>query len=408
MNPVGRVRRSLATLASQGRGPLIASVALGWLVTLGMRFVVPALLPNIKAAFAVDNATAGLAVTLIWVTYGLMQFPAGALVDRVGERLLLTASLVAAAAGVVAFSLTPVFALFLLACAVFGLGTGLFGPPRATVLTRTYPENDGAAFGLVLAAGSVGAAALPVAASLLVDSIGWRGTLGLAGPAFLALAAATWWAVPERDRAADAPNRSAGETARAVYEAVSRRSVVVAIAAISLALFAFQGLTAFYVTYLVDDKGLSQPMAASLFALLFLAGAGFQSAAGGAADRFGYDRVLVALAAGSVLPLVALPLVDGVLPLAAVTVGIALRMAIGPVSNAYVVRILHDDVQGVAWGLLRTVFFLIGSSGSWVIGVLADRGLFDVAFWLLAALTAVTAGLYLLLPSRAAASGSAD
>ena len=40
-------------------------------------------------------------------------------------------------------------------------------------------------------------------------------------------------------------------------------------------LFTYQALTAFLPTYLIQTKGLSQGTAAGLFALLFVAGAGF-------------------------------------------------------------------------------------------------------------------------------------
>jgi sugar phosphate permease len=62
-------------------------------------------------------------------------------------------------------------------------------------------------------------------------------------------------------------------------------------------------------------------------------------------------------------------------------------------------------VQGSAWGLVRTVFFLVGATGSMFVGALADRGLFDESFYALAALTGVAALLFLRLPqSRSAGS----
>src|SRR6056297_4051038 len=85
-----------APLRGDGRGWVLVTVAGGWFFTLGLRFVIPALLPRIKDTFGVGNAAAGLAVTVVWLTYAGMQLPAGAMVDRVGERKLLTASLLVA------------------------------------------------------------------------------------------------------------------------------------------------------------------------------------------------------------------------------------------------------------------------------------------------------------------------
>jgi len=410
---------------------VLVTVAGGWFFTLGLRFVIPALLPRIKDTFGVGNAAAGLAVTVVWLTYAGMQLPAGAMVDRVGERKLLTASLLVAGGSLVAFGFVPTFAAFLLAASLFGLGTGLFGPPRGTVLSNTFRANDGAAFGLTLAAGSVGAAALPFVATqlsgradgLLAGWTGWEVALASFAPAFFLLAVGTWWAVPEREhrtstpaadceRASDAGDDSSdvrsdgGRTVAAVVDAATRRTVVIAVLGAVFMLFTFQGLTAFYTTYLVERKALSPGTAGGLFALLFVAGAGFQSVAGRAADRYGHGRVLVAIALVGVPPLVALPYVEGAVALALLTVPMGVRLGIGPVVNAYVVAAIPPGVQGTTWGLVRTIFFALGSTGSVAVGVFADAGQFDLAMLGLAVLTLPAAAIFAVLPARETAAAA--
>ncbi|MFB6281012.1 MAG: MFS transporter [Haloferacaceae archaeon] len=387
-----------------GRGGLLWAVAAGWLAVLGMRFVLPALLPQVRAAFDLGNTGAGAVVSVVWATYAVMQFPAGALVDRIGERRLLAGSTLAAATGVGVIAVAPSLLPFVLGCAVFGLGTGLFGPPRATVLSRAFGENDGAAFGVVLGAGSVGAALLPAGATYLAARAGWRVAFALAVPAYLLLGAALWFAVPPRERTA--AGRALRADAGRVGREVRRRPVVIGVLGIGLMLFVFQGLSAFLPTYLVSVKGLAATTAGTLFALLFLVGAAAQSAAGRLADRLGHGRVLVATTAASVLPLAVLPLVEGVAALAVVSAAMGVRLAVAPVSNAYIVEVLADDVEGTAWGLLRTGFFVVGSTGSVAVGYLADSGLFDAAFLGLAGLTVVAALCYARLPDREAASAS--
>ncbi|MFC4358082.1 MFS transporter [Halobium salinum] len=390
----------LDVFRGDGRGPTILLVGLGWFLVLGLRYLVPALLPQIKAGFGLGNAAAGFAVTVIWVAYALMQFPAGSAVGRVGERALLAVSLAAAGASLVAIGLAPTFLVFLVGVALFGLGTGLFGPPRGTLLSRTFAPNDGAAIGVVLAAGSVGSAALPFLAGLLVDDLGWRVTVAATAPFFLVVAVGTWRLVPARERS---PDTDGGSTLPAVADlrrALSRRSVLVGVPAITLLLFVMQGLTAFLPTYLIEVKGLSQETASGLFALLFLSGAVAQSAGGSLADRYGDRPVLLASTLLGTAPLAALPYVSGLLPLTAITLLLGVRLGINAVSNSYLIAVLPRDVQGPAWGLLRTVFFVLGATGSVFVGVFADRGLFALAFLVLAALSVVAAGLYLFLPAR--------
>jgi len=99
-----------------------------------------------------------------------------------------------------------------------------------------------------------------------------------------------------------------------------------------------------------------------------------------------------------------------VVPLAVVAVLVGGRLSVAPVGNAYLVSLLPVEVRGTAWGLLRTVLFMIGAFGSTVVGAMADRNLFAEAFFLLAALTALAGLVFLLLPAgdRAVADPTSD
>jgi|GEM_PF-5973262 hypothetical protein len=103
---------ALGDLRGEGRGWTLLSIAVGWVFVLGGRFLVPAVLPQVKDAFTVGDIGAGVAVTVIWATYGLMQMPAGILVDRVGERRLLAGSVVLTATSVVVIGGAPAFFAF--------------------------------------------------------------------------------------------------------------------------------------------------------------------------------------------------------------------------------------------------------------------------------------------------------
>lgn len=399
-----RLRETLRDVHGDGRGWTLLAVAAGWFFLLGLRFVVPALLPSITQDFPVSNATAGAAITLLWVTYAVMQFPAGALVDRLGERRLLVASVLVAGAGLLGYAFSPTFAVFLAATAAFGFGSGLYGPPRGTVLSRTFPDRDGVAFGGVLAAGSLGSALLPALATAVAAVAGWRTAIGVTVPAFLLVGVALWRVVPETGgsgaTATDGGATGLRVTAAAVLAGVRSRAVTLAVVAATLMLFVFQGLTAFLTTYLVEVKGLSEGTAGVLFGLFFVSGAVWQSLGGGFADRYGHGSVLAAVAFVGAIPLVALPLVSGTPALAVVAALLGIRLAMGPISNAYVVSLLPVDVRGTAWGMLRTVFFSVGAFGSTAVGTMADRALFTEAFFLLAGLSVLAGAVYLFLPSR--------
>ncbi|WP_227776853.1 MFS transporter [Haladaptatus pallidirubidus] len=409
-------------LRGDGRGWVLTAVALGWAFTLGLRFLVPALLPQIKSAFEVTNATAGLAITALWVGYALMQFPAGVLINRVGERTLLTTSLCLSGISLCLIGLSPVFVVFFAGSTAFGLGSGLYGPSRGTVLSRTYTRNAGAAFGVTLAVGSIGSAVLPNLATSMVDAVGWRPILACLSVPFFVVAVLAWRVIPERERgttrgksesidggtreSTDGGNSGSESTKlldrralRDIVRTLSDRSIFLAVVAMALLLFVFQGLTAFLPTYL-QTKGMSQQTAALLFGVMFIAGAISQVAAGSAADRFGVKPVLLVVTTIGVVTPAVLTVTSGTVVLAIVVAILGSRMAIAPVTNAYVVGALPEHIEGSAWGFLRTGFFLVGSTGSTFVGYFADADRFDFAFLVLAGLSAVALGLYAMLPDN--------
>lgn len=393
----GSSNETIGDVVRSDRGWFLAVLGFGWFLTLGSRFLVPALLPVIKTEFTIQNAGAGLIVTVIWLTYGGMQYPAGVLADKLGERALLGASTLLASLSMAGFALAPTFEWFLIAAAGFGISTGLFGPARGTALSKRFERFEGMAFGFVLGAGSIGAAALPLMATIVTERIGWRWAIGLVGPAFFVAGIGLLAVVPKTLKGS-VPGGSVVDGLRQSVRALRTRQVAVAFGAIVIMLFVYQGLTAFYPTYLQVEGDLQPATSSSLYALLFLVGAGFQLIAGRLADHYGYRLVLVGVSIVSILPLVWLPSITSFSLFAVVTVFMSIRLALGSLTNAYIIGVLPEEMRGAIWGFLRTGFFIVGAFGSVVVGGLADLGYFAGAIYLLAALTAVGGILYYLLP----------
>ncbi len=120
-----RIAATVRGLRGDGQGLMFTIIAVGWLLILEVRFLVPALLPQVKSTFGVDNTTAGVAVTAVYAFYALTQFPAGLITDHVGERVALTVSLSVSAGSLVLLFGSPVFALFMIGAATFGIGSGI-------------------------------------------------------------------------------------------------------------------------------------------------------------------------------------------------------------------------------------------------------------------------------------------
>lgn len=369
-----------------GRIGVLAAVSVGWFLLLGVRLVVPALFPRIRAEFAFSNTIAGSMYTVLLFVAALLQFPGGVAADRIGGRWILLFGCGAGFAGTALLATAPAVWAFLLGIVLFGVGTGLYGTPRVTVLSSVYPDRDGTAIGICSGSGNVGTTVLPVVAGALTAAFGWRFGFGFALPPFALALALLWWYVPN-----DTGRIETTATVRAILRSMRERSVLLATAVMTVAFFAYQGLTAFLPTYLVTMKSLPETTAATLFGLFFAGGVVSQVGGGNLGDRFGRRRTMFVLLVWSVASTLVLPFVSGVGPLAVVVLSLSLQLGFWPVVFSYAVAALPDEVQAGGLGLLRTVYLLVGSFGSTAVGALADADAFDGAFYLLAALLLVAA-----------------
>lgn len=392
------LREIFDSLTSEGRGWVLLTIATGWLLLLGTRLTFPALFPQIKVEFGIDNAAVGLIMSLIAVMTALMQFPSGILADRIGERKVLVAGTLIISIGLLSLSLLPYFAMFIVGILLFGLGFGLYGSPRVMVLSNIYDRMDGTAIGITFSAGHIGTTFLPVIGTLIMLRFGWRTAFVALVPLFLLITLGLWRFAPSTTlEVASAVDRPSLEVVRRLAHVVTGPAPVLSFASLALWGFTFGGISTFLPIYLIG-KGLRPGQASLLFGLFFASGFVSQVLSGGGADRFGYRRVLTGLAAFGILPLLALPYAHGIVPLAALTVLLGTRLGMMPVTNAYLVAALPEDVQGTGYGLVRTLYALLGATGPIVIGTLADTGLFDEAFLLMGGITAVMAVFYARLP----------
>ncbi len=391
-----RVTGVVSPLRGGGRGWALTAIACGWLFILGTRITIPVLLPGIKATFDIDNTTAGFVVTVVWGAYALSQFPAGLLTERVGDRRVLLASLAVVTVSVGGLGLAPSFLPFLLVAALLGVGNGLFGPTRGTILSALYPDNASAAIGATLAVGSLGAAGLPVLAGMLLGQYGWRLTIAAAVPALALTTALAWRTIPLTN-AVGGSDSPLGRL-RGISAAVRRRPVVLGVGGKTLRVFVFQGFTAFLPTYLIATKGADELAASVVLSAMFVSGALTQAGSGYVVSRYGTRAVLVALSAVSAAAVLALPFLPGVPAAAAVVVVSGVQLGISPVTNTYIIDALPEENRNGAWGLLRTVYFLVAATGSVFVGALADAGFFDGAFWILGGLLVVVACVFAFLP----------
>ena len=397
----------LATLREDPRTPILLVIAGGWSLSLGVRLVYPAVIPHLRTAYGISLSTAGLLLTVLWLAYAIGQLPGGILADRLGERRVLVASTFISGATlglvVVAGAVEVLFA----ATVLFGLSTALYGVARFTILTEVYPDNDGTAIGVTMAAGDLGNAVLPPFAGFLAVTFAWQFGFAFAVPLFLLAGVGLFVALPRSDRqramasSDDAPEEPwltrTAATVRRVASALRSRPVAVVTAIQTLGYCAWQALTGFYPTYLIDVKGFAPTTATLLFGGFFALGVVVKPLAGRAYDASGIRTTLPVILGVAGVGLVLLPFVDSLPGILLVTLLLSSILGYSTVTLTHLTASLPAAVRGSGLGVLRTGYMVIGAGSPVVAGLLADADLFDEVFFILAALVAVGACLTVLL-----------
>jgi len=399
VNYLRKLRDDFGTLWSGGRGPALFAVSAGWFLSLGVRMVYPALLPSLREAYGMSLTLGGFLITVLWVAYAIGQLPGGILTDRLGERDVLIGSTAISAVLLTFLVFADSVTVLFVATALFGLGTALYGVARFTAAAALYPDNDGTAIGVTLAAGQIGNSLLPASAGAIAAATAWQFGFGFTIPIFLVVTALLWIALPSDLSAGEGGvDTLSGELLRAVLSEIRRPTVVLTALVLTLGFGVWQAFTGFYPTYLIERKGLSPTVAASLFGLYFALGIGIQPATGAAYDRFGIRRTLPVLFVVVGVALALLPTLEGLVPLVGITVVLSFMLGNIAVLLPYLTAQLPDEIQGTCLGLIRTIYMTIGAASPLVFGAIADRGLFDEAFWILAAVLAVNLLFVFRLP----------
>lgn len=391
---VAATRRAIGDLRSDGRGPILLAVAFGWFLSISVRMIYPAVLPQVRDAYGLSLATAGLLLTVLWTAYAAGQLPGGVLADWIGERLLLVASSVLAATMlslvVVADSAIVLFA----ATALFGGATALYGTSRFTILQKVYPDQLGTATGVTMAAGDVGNAVMPPVAGTIATAIAWQYGFGFAVPLFLVAAVGLWTTLPRQERTASSPGEALSledVTGTLSQPFVLRGTLLLVLWGVIL-----QAFIGFYPTYLIDVKDLSSPVATALFGFFFALGILLKPIAGRAYDSIGVRPPLLAIMAAAAAGLAAVPFARGLLPFVLITVLAGSLLGFETIVISDLTRRLPDRSRGTNLGALRTVYIALGALSPVVFGSVADRGYFGEAFLGLAVLAGLT-GLFVFV-----------
>lgn len=328
-------------------------------------------LPQIGAEFHVSPAQAGL--TLLAVTFALAfaSLAAGRIADAIGTRRMMLICGTLLSVFSVAAPLAPTFATLVALRAAQGLAV-----PGITVAGLAYLHNElpaswrGRVSGFYIAANTLGGLVGRLGVGLTVESLGWRGGLGLVA-GWVILGTLLLAATPTSQRKATPSTPPSPGSHPPALSVIVRRLWWAPLIG-GAVFFPFLTIFSFSPFRLENSPFNLSPTTTSLIYLVYLLGAVASPIAGNISDRVG-RRPTIQVALGIAAVGLACSLVDA-LPLA--LLGLALvcvgSLSAHVVANASVserANPLGAQARATALALYTLGFYIGGGVGSFVPGL---------------------------------------
>jgi len=166
-----------------------AFVLIGWTTIL-----VPSLLRQIEARFAVDDAAVGIWYLVNSAVYAAASFGGGLLTERVGRRVVLTAAATTLAVGLFVAAGAPTWVVFLVAAIPMGVGAGAVDGGMNGLVLSVVGEGRGRALNLLHLFFAIGALTAPALVGQLVDrGVPWEPVLQATALVALGVAGVLWF-----------------------------------------------------------------------------------------------------------------------------------------------------------------------------------------------------------------------
>ena len=365
-------------------GSLLAVVFL-----LGLsRVVFAPLVESLMDAFDVAEGTIGIVLTLMWGGTAVSAVPAGYVLTRVGQRTVVLACGSLLGAATLLLSVATTVEVFALGAFAIGVSAGGYFAAANPFLADLYPAQVGRTVGIHGMAHQVASTVAPLAVTAFLLLGTWRLVFATLGAAVFGTTALFLTLGRTLDTTAGTTPQ---KTAFLASVRGQWRVVVAGVGMAGATMFVWMGLFNFYVPYLSSVKTVSASRANVLLSLSFAAGIPAFWVSGRLADRVRRVPLLLVIIATFAGLVALLPLVDGLWPLAAISVSIGFVIhALFPALDSYLLNSVPETDRASAYALLLAATITVEAPGSVVVGTLVEQGMtYDDVFRLAAALLGV-------------------
>ncbi|WYP26791.1 MFS transporter [Alkalihalobacillus sp. FSL W8-0930] len=338
------------------------------------RFAPAAFASDLMNEFKISGGALGSITAVYFITYTVLQIPAGILSDRIGPRIIIGTGAIIAGLGSLIFSVSPTVFLISLGRFLVGLGGATVFVGIMKFNTQWFDKrNYGMISGITLLLGNLGAAISAGPLAILLEYVTWRSTFGTTGLLSILLGTLIFFYIKNKPIEAGFTidlKESIETKEKRIQEkwyvelyqvTINKHIWPIFLASIgtNATFYAFAGLWG--IPLLTDSFALSNNQA-SLYTTIGLAAYGLASVAiGWWSDKVGLRKPFILasslLSALGWLCLIVLPWEPGWLGLILYTI-IGLTAAQMVVSFAAVKELVPSRVAGMALALVNTGVFL--------------------------------------------------
>ena len=343
--------------------------------------LLPILYPSIISEFNLSYGSVGMLVMGYRLTAGGLQIMMGFLGRFVRRKILLGVGMIWQSVANFLTAGTQGFEQILTMRTLAGVGSSPQHPIASSYIAENFSRRRlGKAIGVNIAAGQIGSFITPLAATLLLSLVGWRGTIlafsvpgMLVGIMFLFILESKQSLVPY-----DAASLSV--LVKDMREVLRSRPILAVMAVQTVMAFRI-GAGDFLPLYFGRDLGMTSLEVGVLYTIFLASGVPAPYFWGYLSDKFERRRVvMLAMVLASALWFI-LPysrnnfqLIPVVVMLGFVTVGV------GGVVLAIVADRSGHVSRDVSYGMLFTIAFALGSFAPFILGSLADAYGFQTSF----------------------------
>ena len=376
----------------------VGHVGFHWIL---QSFVV--LVPEIQQTFGLNGVGVGGIQAVKELTSGLITLPGGVLVGMLRKwwGWLLGICIGASGLGSLLMGISPAYVLLLIGVAVVSVSHSLWHLPAAASLSHHFASRRGTMLSFHGVGGSVGDVAGPLITGALLLGLGWRGILSIyaIAPFFMAFMAV--WVFKGIGDVREDDAKVAGLADRlAMTKMLFKSRLLQGMTAVrGLRSMALGAVVTLLALYLGNDLDLAVFDRGFHIALLIAVGLLAKPVAGMISDKFGRKQVLVpGLIWSCALTLLMVGFNDGV----SLTITIALLGLFlypdQPILTAALFDVLGREEATIGLGVVSFVSFLMAAVSPLIAGGLYEVWGFQAGLYYVAALFALAAVIFTLLP----------